>query len=1491
MNNYVSTEKSLKRWLKTRVKVTMATVVGFLIAGTVAFGADGGETTEKLEYKIEVEKDGKYKVNGTAAETIANPFYGGQTALTEFMTDNTQESTRVTKEGTIVIIGDKGIPLEGTGTKLAVLPVAVSSLTKEGQVLTNVTNKADIHVKGNALGMIGAWGQKQEFVNDGKIYVDQNAVEGAKLAAAIGLDNGAGEGHNFTNNGEIHVKSGYGVYKLGDGTTTVTNKGKIIAEGEKATAIAVNGGKIENSGTIIGTNAIVSTSGNTEVDLTEGSHIEGEIKLSLEKTGDIININKVTGKDGAAEELQSITGVDKINVTGSNIVISSGKMETALYDGALLAINNSNLDINVDITGNGKKVGTSSLITNYGNEAKEYKLINRGNLISENAKNAIYTNASNGAKMLVENTGDITIGKEGWSNALNGKFDANSGSEITIVNTGKIAIKSGSAMDITNAGDNTNNANKGTLLNKGTIEVSGGVGIIATGAGVTGINENVITVNGEGSGLKASNGATVENKGIINLVPTPFSEKEGEIKLAYAILGKTDEEEGGTFINSADINVAAGTTLVKVEDLTGSSFINNAKVSVAKDGHLFIVPEINSATLRAEEEVFKITNDGVIELANDAVGGTGKVDFTNQSGAKLVLGEKATLGGEGSSFTNVGTAEFGKDAKISEKAEFEGNTGILKVNGVDFSKIGESLEGDELTVAQLKAIVGAIGGNEDSVSGITEDTLKGNMGIVTAYDEKGNQVVQIVGGNELEHGDDDAGIIFGDGNNGQAYKVIGKEIEITGGEASGKVLNIVSKDTPAAEEGQKPTEGSAGILKITDDTTLSNFVINIEDTELTKGSGIVLGAGVSGNNNVLTLKDSTVNADKTETAIKLDSYSTLKLDNTTVLGNIGNSNKGGVETAGKTTINGKVKVGRLTTDGNTIFEKAVTVGSAESNGITTNGTTWFKDAVTTTGGSFIKTNGTTLFDKEVTVAGALTTNGTTIFNGDLTTGTGKATVLGETFINKKLTLGADLTVGDGIVKKVATDATGTLMLDSKAEIVTGDTLKTITVEEDGKLVVKVGAEKDSFGRLTENALNNGEKFGTETQGIKLEGKGEVQFTTENFTGKDVIVAIDGVANDGADFEQISDDLKVTANSDIYVFDKALSDSVDGIVFTYDTELFEDGTLNNMNNQAYNVGSEYLSHNKAERADQLDRLYSSNIYAETVRASYDMFKLNEDTALSMNTAAKAGELVAEGKALYSKTEYDRDGILGDRTSENETTGLLANLVYGLDDNSSLGFVFSGAKQDIDTDGGSADGDAFYFGVYKDTTIGKAQVRTGAAYQLNKFDADNTAALKSTDASYDSNAYGVYSQATFTNDLGNGLSIQPKLRAGLTRIEQEAVKDAYFGLDEAEITTFDLTAGADLVKSVQLEKASAEFKLGAAYTYTMGDTDKDFRGSFKGGAESFDVLGAEIAENVFSINLGAEVSYESGFFYNGGFTYEFGSNETEAYGVTAGVGYKF
>lgn len=47
MNNFVNTEKSLKRWLKNRVTVTTATVVGFLIMGTAVFAMDvNGKTVE-----------------------------------------------------------------------------------------------------------------------------------------------------------------------------------------------------------------------------------------------------------------------------------------------------------------------------------------------------------------------------------------------------------------------------------------------------------------------------------------------------------------------------------------------------------------------------------------------------------------------------------------------------------------------------------------------------------------------------------------------------------------------------------------------------------------------------------------------------------------------------------------------------------------------------------------------------------------------------------------------------------------------------------------------------------------------------------------------------------------------------------------------------------------------------------------------------------------------------------------------------------------------------------------------------------------------------------------------------------------------------------------------------------------------------------------------------------------------------------------------------
>ena len=45
ISNFSEVEKSLKRCLKEKVSITAATVVGFLIAGTVAFGAEPTNVT------------------------------------------------------------------------------------------------------------------------------------------------------------------------------------------------------------------------------------------------------------------------------------------------------------------------------------------------------------------------------------------------------------------------------------------------------------------------------------------------------------------------------------------------------------------------------------------------------------------------------------------------------------------------------------------------------------------------------------------------------------------------------------------------------------------------------------------------------------------------------------------------------------------------------------------------------------------------------------------------------------------------------------------------------------------------------------------------------------------------------------------------------------------------------------------------------------------------------------------------------------------------------------------------------------------------------------------------------------------------------------------------------------------------------------------------------------------------------------------------------
>ena len=158
MNNYSNTEKSLKRWLKTKVKVTMATVVGFLIAGTVAMGetiniADDtqsqviskdnftifeNEKNSAVENTIIVSKTGKLEITGSNIE-ISKEGNG-----TKMSTGYYQSAALKVENGGNVVLGNSlteniNIKVTGGNTEKSVL-AGLSVVGKTGDMSVNTKN-------------------------------------------------------------------------------------------------------------------------------------------------------------------------------------------------------------------------------------------------------------------------------------------------------------------------------------------------------------------------------------------------------------------------------------------------------------------------------------------------------------------------------------------------------------------------------------------------------------------------------------------------------------------------------------------------------------------------------------------------------------------------------------------------------------------------------------------------------------------------------------------------------------------------------------------------------------------------------------------------------------------------------------------------------------------------------------------------------------------------------------------------------------------------------------------------------------------------------------------------------------------------------------------------------------------------------------------------------------------------------------------------------
>ena len=726
-----------------------------------------------------------------------------------------------------------------------------------------------------------------------------------------------------------------------------------------------------------------------------------------------------------------------------------------------------------------------------------------------------------------------------------------------------------------------------------------------------------------------------------------------------------------------------------------------------------------------------------------------------------------------------------------------------------------------------------------------------NTGILKAGGHDNTRVVDLTNGTfKFEN----SGTVAIDGDKG--YYAIGGVVDT---EIINKgVIAVPLKDGTVAIQNKNGVVENLGAIQITNKTVEELKQEGFDPSELIVGSSVNDKGLIADKNGIALDSDVDFIGDITAETINKNAPSVTIGDNTTIVGGTTTANIENIKVIGKVDVKNNDK-----TESVKLGTKALVLdGNGKLNVV--------KDSKLEISNSTVSKlqNGVTK-DKEAIILGEnseLALN-KVIFNGrDITGATSsKITTSGDTSFNGTIKDVGTITVGEKSNLSLSTD--------SKYESTNGTKGN---VEINGNVNLAVGAEKNKDGEYTQNFFNNSNGF------INATGSGTITVDTQNIDGKKAVINL-GDKNSFAD--TLTGKL---AGNEVYEAGKIENGK---LTLSYKDNIYENSGLDAVHNQAYLVNSIFGS--GETRKEQLDKIYSSNIYSETVKASYNNVKLNEETILSLARTSEVGKWTVEGKAIYDKSEYDRDGITKDYSSEVESTGLMGALSYGLDETTTAGVAFSGVKQDVDTDGGSADADLFYLGVYGNKVYGNYDFTAGLGYQFGKYEADNTIANLSTSDKYDSKAISGYVQGRYTADLGDGLSVQPKAKLGYTYIDQDDAKDTYFGVSDAKVSTFDVEVGADLVKTVALEKGKMNLLAGVSYTRAMGDTDSKFDGRFYGAKASdrFDVLGAEIAENTVKFNVGAEVEHDNGLFYNGGMTYEFGSDDTKAYGVNVGVGYRF
>lgn len=1521
-------EKSLKRWLKRRVKVTLGLVVAFMITGGLGFAEEGTTNNINLEY------------DGTAGASI-NVTIDKNNNENIKVDEEFKKDVNSDKEKWKIIINRTTIVGEGEDRKLSQgSNQDVDQIKSENNVTINFTNLGEYIArnigKGGELEILGVEYQraKQEYEDNGTdkdkysnyLTAKRNYIDGLlKLMGDVVIQN---NGDLINDSSKLEECNIHSLVLTDEDKEAII--GTIINNGNISTTGKTNIGAENNATTSNRGEAIVSAViNNGKIQLLSNNSTDGDNKrhniyaYSAGKNsliGYIENNGIISGIKGQKKDdlLKDI-----INGT-TNIISSSPQGDSTIA----YVVNNGMLcdaDINIaslsgsgnftvsrieEVSNTGTMFGRVNIYNRneHGGHAQISGFVNKGGIYATRSiiinDNISSTSDSTNPEVVMENI--INYGEMKTFPQLNA-----SGKEEIVYSVFSNAMRTTADSEL--GSNDVGTSKMQDIYNYGTMEAGGDTFYIA--------GKNALI--------------DITNKG------TMVSTKEN---IFHNVSINTKGTTNFTYKN-------AGTIVAEKSFLWTDSFANFENSSIDNSG---IIAAKRILMTNKEHDDYKNNGNEVhLGIEADIKNEKGKVDYSNSKGMFVIVDNEGFISNiivpntkENKVTFTTKTATKGKDNKYEYKTKDTEYTvkNVKIIENLFDDSLGLTLTEDEIKKIGQGKIDEYLKFDETKNKYYIKDSLKQQYyqdGVIKSPSGGFNYFIATIGMNLVK-----------------TESITKNDEDFKGGEINNHILNGID-NTLLVNDGTTVVNDSIinayeTAIKFDGDGTelvLSNTTVNggVKIGEKNKDDGV--STGLSGNKSDLVLSDYIIVGDNNDNTLTINGATTEE----------------NVEQQNSAIINGGIALGKgndtLNINGYNVFINGKIDADAEDDteNHSSTGLVSQKNKDATEGNNDI-----------LNISGNLNIFND-VLNFEKTNISGDVTIYGRVpdgrygEIDRSLIFnGGDITVKDGGTLTLRIDTVGHNTGDVISDHALIKNEGTLATEDDGKIrIAATGLGWQTVINLGKNDISGldtiGEDIGYDfiinQNGdiIRVKEKGQLEVTSllhtiRKMTEDEIIAAKD------KELEGLTEDEKkeiINDHNNYVIIDakESLGDIIcvdpdtylgsGGIKYTQLDKIYKDILNSGSLGKFKVVGStdEEQEQSLMEFLNYLQEMYTETPYSftsELSRKSLGTFRssivdypfmANED-----NWMIYGGLTHVDGgtkDTYYGKGYYDLDiNTATDVKADMTTTGAYALAEYGHTEYTSTGFVVGGANNKLDLSNGSnSEGDMAYLGAYVKHQKDNWRWIAGAGIQWGDYDSERATQRRRVcdqieqdenfEAHHHDLAYDVFLEGKYSYELSDNLFLEPHVGGSYTWLKQNSIheKDRALAIDidSKRFEYAELEAGVDLKKVIPHDDGVSNIKLGLSYKYLLsGYEDEYLHGKYQvynsseaKPQDGFDILVPAKNRGSIEASLKYELEKDSGWLFDvkGSYVFETDDKNDVRYDsrsknlrdgewmIGVGIGFKF